>query len=383
MSRPPLNPVIAKGILFEVADILEEFNLPFFLICGTALGAYRDRGFVPSDNDIDLGYLIEDMTGNIDAIISGFESAGFGVSHVLRGTTDKRETRAFCVDKSGVHVDLVGWSKNRNDRYIMASSKNRALVHPAKVIENPSPVIMFGRTFMMPAPHETYLHHEYGPDFMIPRPDYHKSSSRISNYKPDEIDIKSLLKRDVGSAHLDKIYGDNVNYYAYFDDAEMVEKGWRPVGDWMAAKWGNRNKRVSILDVGCGVGTPLRAFGFDYSYHGFDGSASAIKRARALWAGNNATFEVARVDEFKTDNRFDIVIFGSMDYLLMGGARVQFIEHFLAMTGAPYFVFMDLEKRKTDDLAAKYSRLYMQSFSVAVENIPEVKKHRRIEIYAA
>ena len=383
MPRPPLNPVIAKDVLFEVADILDEGGLPFFLICGTALGAHRDKGFVPSDNDIDLGYLIEDMTWMIKTITSRFESAGFGVSHVLQGTTDKRETRAFCVDKSGVHVDLVGWSKNRNDRYIMASSKNRALVHPAGVIENPSPVVMFGRTFMMPSPHETYLRHEYGPDFMTPRPDYHKSSSRISNYKPDEIDIKSLLKRDVGSAHLDKIYSDDVNYYAYLNDTEMVEKGWKPVNDWIATKWGNRNKCVSILDVGCGVATPLRVFDFNYSYHGFDGSTSAIKSATALWTKKTATFEVARVDKFKTDKRFDIVIFGSMDYLLMGGARVQFIEHFLAMTGAPYFVFMDLDKRKTDDLAAKYSRLYMQSFTVAVENIPEVKKHRRIEIYAA
>jgi len=382
MSRPPLNPVIAKDVLFEVADILDECGLPFFLICGTALGAHRDKGFAPSDNDIDLGYLIEDMTGNVDSITSGFESAGFGVSHVLQGTTDKRETRAFCVDKNGVHVDLVGWSKNRNDRYIMASSKNRALVHPAKVIENPSPVVMFGRTFMMPSPHETYLRHEYGADFMTPKPDYHKSSSRINNYKPDEIDIKSLLKRDVGSAHLDKIYSSDVNYYTYLNDAEMVEKGWKPVNDWITIKWGNRNKCVSILDVGCGVATPLKAFDFNYSYHGFDGSASAIKSATALWTKKTATFEVARVDEFKTDQRFDIVIFGSMDYLLMGGARVKFIEHFLAMTGAPYFVFMDLDKRKTDDLAAKYSRLYMQSFTVAVENIPEVKKHRRVEIYA-
>lgn len=50
----------AKDILKCFVDICNELEIKYFLVCGTALGAVKYEGFIPWDDDIDVGLLRPD-----------------------------------------------------------------------------------------------------------------------------------------------------------------------------------------------------------------------------------------------------------------------------------------------------------------------------------
>lgn len=47
-------------LLRQVVLICEKWNISYYLVCGTALGAVKYQGFIPWDDDIDVGFLRPD-----------------------------------------------------------------------------------------------------------------------------------------------------------------------------------------------------------------------------------------------------------------------------------------------------------------------------------
>ncbi len=57
---PPFeNKEIADRLLGAWDDVCIELNIPHFLILGTCLGFHRDKGYIESDSDLDVGVLCD------------------------------------------------------------------------------------------------------------------------------------------------------------------------------------------------------------------------------------------------------------------------------------------------------------------------------------
>lgn len=179
-----------RACLIELHHLMMCVNLPFFLMQGTALGAYRDGGFTPSEKDIDLGVLFEDFDKvPIDHTLRTFLLAGFDIELV---TMPFDRPRTLVLTKlygnTLVKTDIVTWALSPDDKDRFACSPVRrhevkpyAIVHKRETLESTIPLTLFDRTYKVPADIEGYLEAEYGADWKTPKDD-HVSRTRVYNY---------------------------------------------------------------------------------------------------------------------------------------------------------------------------------------------------------
>lgn len=147
-----MDPVAAARVLFEVDDILRGLDLEYYLACGTVLGFYRDGGFIPWDDEIDVEILSEVFVPRLGELREKFIEHGFIARATYRGKTSK-----MSIFKDKVKVAFGSMYDNGFGYRCDLSQK-----FPSKFYKNPEKFNFNGRMFTMPGPISEYLRFYYG-----------------------------------------------------------------------------------------------------------------------------------------------------------------------------------------------------------------------------
>ena len=158
----PIDLDIAKEMLREAKQIMDQLKVVFFLRQGTCLGAVRDNELIPWDDDVDLGSVIG-LNGlserSIDRVVAAFRDNGY----FAKVESNDHYINAAMI-KSSMRLD---WACYRIiDDNIFHYPGIRL---PIRLFTELKEIDFIGEKFLVPNPPEEYLRIKYGPSWMTPK----------------------------------------------------------------------------------------------------------------------------------------------------------------------------------------------------------------------
>ncbi|WP_424946081.1 LicD family protein [Candidatus Spongiihabitans sp.] len=180
---PPVEVAIAEGLLREAKQIMDQLGVVFFLRQGTCLGAIRDQGIIPWDDDLDIGSIIglHGVTEKtVDTVASAFSEQGY----FARIERNDHYTNVSMM-KSSTRID---WTCYR--------IVDHSIVHypgvriPARLFTRLKEIDFIGAKFLVPNPPEEYLRHKYGAAWRTPKK---------TGFEQDVLNLVADGPRDVSS----------------------------------------------------------------------------------------------------------------------------------------------------------------------------------------
>lgn len=136
-----------KEALRQIAAIFNKNEIPFWVDCGTCLGAYRYGGAIPWDNDIDLAILAPDFQ-NAKHALNELDPEKYLVID-WSGRTRPNTFLVVCIKETGGRIDIGHFAideKQQQVTLILSNEENMFLPEIWKRVE---------RRFVIPTPFST------------------------------------------------------------------------------------------------------------------------------------------------------------------------------------------------------------------------------------
>lgn len=183
-------------VLRHVSDELAAWGLQSMLCYGTLLGATRDAGFIPHDDDVDVLYIDyssshQDMMNNRESMKNRFSEAGYKI-------WDSGSN--FHVTPAGhtVGVDLFPcWISEGNTCLMMERYKYRTI--PTDILLPVSKITLYGEEFSSPNNADSFLSERYGNNWGTPDP-FHEwpwALQNVSTWPKRRVERSLQLHRTV------------------------------------------------------------------------------------------------------------------------------------------------------------------------------------------
>ena len=240
----PMDAAAAERMLREAKQLLDKLGVVFFLQQGTCLGAIRENGFIPWDDDLDLGSVIglHGLTENsVDRVVAAFRDNGYFAK------VDRNDHYiSVAMMKSYIRTD---WTCNWiTDDSIFQYPGVRI---PVRLVTQLREIDFIGEKFLVPNPPEEYLRFKYGDDWMTPKESGYEKD--ILELVPESLTHKAASRLSSSpTRHLPQTCGSRVRVFDQagepVSDGEVVvtglgryrtnEQGYAtmdlPRGDWYA-----------------------------------------------------------------------------------------------------------------------------------------------------
>ncbi len=158
----PIDVPIAKDMLREAKQIMDQLKVVFFLRQGTCLGAVRDNELIPWDDDLDLGSVmgLNGLSeGSIDRVVAAFRDHGYfakveGNDHYI----------SAAMIKSSMRMDWICFRIIDDNIFHYPG-----LRLPIRLFTELKEIAFIEETFLVPNPPEEYLRMKYGLSWMTPK----------------------------------------------------------------------------------------------------------------------------------------------------------------------------------------------------------------------
>ncbi|MFC1953681.1 LicD family protein [Chloroflexota bacterium] len=161
-SEAPINIENTTKALKEVKQILESYGITFFLMSGSCLGAIRENGLIPWDDDVDIGSVYglhgckEESLGEI---ITTFRKEGFITKLMYTGPHAFLPFIKYSAKISWECLQVI-------DGYV---EQYPFLNTPVSFYTNLKEIDFLGEKFYVPNPPEEYLRLKYGEEWRVPK----------------------------------------------------------------------------------------------------------------------------------------------------------------------------------------------------------------------
>jgi hypothetical protein len=162
-TTPTMNMVVAERLLLEAKEIMDGFEIKWFLRQGTCLGAVRDNAFIPWDDDLDLGVILGSngfTEESIEPVLAAFRKGGYYVPQTERSNTVIYSSAL----KDNIRIDLLFHRIIDEQIYHFPG-----VWFPVKLFHDLKEIVFLGKTFSVPNPPEEYLRIKYGPNWRTPK----------------------------------------------------------------------------------------------------------------------------------------------------------------------------------------------------------------------
>lgn len=181
-----MKPEIAKEVLLEIKEILDNLHVKFWLRGGVLIGALREKNLIPSDTDIDLHMLAKDWNSSIG---ERFRAGSFIYREAII-YENKISEIWLCKRDIVVEIALVYYYPPEDAYIILAAAPKDCIstVCPAKFHKEDYFIEFLGERFRAPYPAEEWVEQIFGKDWRTPISHQQWLADYQKNYKTISLD---------------------------------------------------------------------------------------------------------------------------------------------------------------------------------------------------